>query len=109
MNAELIGVLVLAASSIAVPIEAICSRRRVWEPWAKVASVVLCLLWLGWAGLALSLIHMAQAVDVVFDPYGIVLTHARIFVAGNGCGLALGLLIARPYKRVTREQTPAAV
>jgi len=92
----------MAAGCIAAPISVIFSRRQVWEPWAKLASILLCVLGLGWTGLGFSLIRMG---DAEYGPIGVILTHARTFVGGVCLGLVLGLLLARPYKRVTSSRT----
>ena len=100
-------ILVLAAvGCIAAPISVICSRRRVFEAWAKLASILLCLFGLGWTGLAFSLIRMG---DAAYGPTGVTLTNARIFVGGVCLGLILALLLARPYRRVTSEKPQARV
>ncbi len=98
--------LVVAVGCIATPISVICSRRRAFEAWAKVASILLSVLGLGWAVLALSLIRMG---DAVTSPIGVILTRARIFVGGFCLGLILGLLLARPYRRVTSEKPQTTV
>ncbi len=92
----------IAAACIAAPISVICSRRRVFEAWAKVASILICVLGLGWTALAFSLIRMDDAAS---GPIGVILTHARILVGGVCIGLVLAILIARPYKKVTIEES----
>jgi hypothetical protein len=103
---RLIILVVVAVGCIAVPISVIFSRRRVWEAWAKVASILVCCFGLGWAGLAFSLIRMAGALSA---PTEVLLTRARIFIGGVCLGLILGLVLARPYKKVTDESTQRAV
>ena len=103
---RLVVLVLFAAGCIAAPISVICSRRRVFEVWAKVGSILLGVLGLGWTGLAFSLIRMGDAKS---GPIGVLLTGARTFLGGVCVELILGLLIARPYKRVTSEKTPTTV
>jgi len=98
--------LVIAVACVAAPISVIRSRRLVFEAWAKFASVLICAFGLIWAGLAFSLLRLGEA---VYGPTGVLLTHARIFLGGLCLGLVLAVLIARPYKRMSREKLPTAV
>ncbi len=98
---RLIMLLVVAVGCITVPILLFSSRRRVFEPWAKVASILLCLLGLGWIGIAFGLLRMG---DVATGPIEVLLTRARIFLGGVCLGLTLGLMLARPYRKVTDER-----
>ena len=103
---RLIILLLVATASIAAPIVIIGSRRRVYEVWAKVASILLCAIGLGWTGLAFTLIRMG---DAEYGPIGVLLTHARILLAGVALGLIIAVLIARPYKLATNEKTQTTV
>jgi FtsH-binding integral membrane protein len=98
--------LLMAVGCIAAPVSVIRSRRRAFEAWAKVASVLLCIFGLAWTGLAFSLIRMG---DTAADPIGVLLTHARTFLGGVCVGLVLAVLIARPYKTVTSEKAQTEV
>jgi hypothetical protein len=92
----------IAVGCVAVPILVIRSRRFVYETWAKMAIILICVFALIWTGLEFSLIRMG---DAEYGPIGILLTHARIFFAGVVIGLYLGVVMARPWKRV-REEKP---
>ena len=98
--------LVITVGFVAVPISVIRSRRRVYENWAKAACTLICVFGLVWTGLAISLIRMG---DAQYGPTGILLTRARIFLAGVWIGLSLGVIMARPYKRVTGEKPQPTV
>jgi len=89
-----------------VPIAVICSRRRLFETWAKAASILLCVFGLGWTTLAFSLIRMGDAAS---GPSGVALSHARTLLGGVCLGLILGILIARPWKKVTSEKSQTVV
>jgi len=101
-NPHLFLLPLVAAACIAVPIAVICSRRRLFETWAKAASILLCVFGLGWTTLAFSLIRMGDAAS---GPSGVALSHARTFCLG----LILGILIARPWKKVTSEKSQTVV
>ena len=98
--------LVIAVACVAVPISVIRSRRCVYETWAKMAFILICGFALIWTGLELSLIRMG---DAEYGPLGILLTHARIFFAGLFIGLFLGVVMARPWKRVREEKPQPSV
>jgi|SRR6266850_7776669 len=101
---RLILLLLVAVGCITVPVAVARSRRRVFETWARVVSVLLCVFGLGWAGLAFSLIRLGDAAS---GPLGVGVRQARTLIGGVCIGLGLAILIARPYKRVTIEELQA--
>ena len=98
--------LVIAAGCVAVPISVFWSRRRVFEPWAKVASIVICCFGLGWTALAFSLLRGHDAMSTATE---VLLTRARILLGGVCLGLILGVLLARPYRKTTDEKAHGTV
>jgi hypothetical protein len=103
---SLILLLVIAVGCFAAPISVIRSRRRVFETWAKVASILVGVFGLIWTGLAFSLLRLGEA---AFGPIGVGLGYVRTLIGGVCIGLIIAILIARPYKSVTNEKAQTAV
>jgi len=100
-NPSLLLLLLVAVGCIALPFSVFCSRRRIFETWAKVVSILLCVFGLSWSALAFSLIHFE---DSAADPLKVALSSVRTLLGGICIGLSLGMLIARPYKKVPNEE-----
>ena len=98
--------LVVAAGSVALPISVFWSRRVVWERWAKVASILICCLGLAWTAFDFSLSRGGDAISAATE---VLLTRARIFLGGVILGLVLGVLLARPYKKMTNKTSNTIV
>jgi hypothetical protein len=102
MNTPDIILLSLAGvGSIAFPIWMFSSRRRLYETWARVVSVCVCIFGLGYAVSGFILAHLEASSS---GSAHIVLIMMRSFCCGVGSGLLLSILIARPYKKVTHEK-----
>ena len=86
---------------MALPAAVLCSRRLIFETWAKVVSILLCIFGLGWTAIAFILVRLK---DSGSGPIEVGLGLTRTFIAGICIGLILAFLIARPYKRVTLEK-----
>ena len=99
-------VLLVAVGCIALPFSVFCSRRRIFETWAKAVSILLCVFGLGWSVLAFGLVHYEASVS---DPLKVVLSRVRTLLGGIYIGLVLGMLIARPYKRVPKDESQKSV
>jgi len=88
---------------IALMISAFASKTYVFQSWAKIVSVLISVCWLiFWEGKAI-LNHW-----VLSRSTSIVIEDATRFCGGIGVGLLIAFIIARPYKRISDEKTPAA-
>jgi hypothetical protein len=96
---DIIFLSVAVVGSIAFSIETFVSRRRIYDTWAKIASVFVCIFGLSWAVTGFLLPHFA-----VSSSTHTVLIMMQSFCCGVSCGLLLSIVIARPYKKVTHEK-----
>ena len=101
-----IPLVVMAVECLAAPISVICSRRRVFEPWAKVASILVGVFGLIWTGLEFSVLLLG---DAAFGPIGVALSHVRTLIGGVCIGLGTALVIAWPYKTATTHEPETPV
>ena len=88
------GLLICVASSIVFPIFVFFHRTLHFANWAKIASIVVCILGLGWAYYSWKLRYVFIA-DMNYDPcrdYEI-----KGFLGGICVGLVFSVLIAKPY------------
>ena len=98
--------LLVAAGSAILPFSMFCSHRRIFENWAKVVSMLVCILGLTWSVIGFVLVRLKDSVPATVEsPLGI----TRNLVGGICVGLILAILIARPYKRVIFEKSPPLV
>lgn len=100
LTPSVILLIIVAIGCFAAPISVIVSRRRVFEIWAKVATVLVGIFGLIWTALAFSLLRMGDAAS---GPAGVGLTHARTLIGGVCIGLIVAVLIARPYKNAANN------
>lgn len=101
-----IPLLAMAVGCLAAPVLVICSRRRVFEPWAKVASILVGAFGLIWTGLESTVLLLG---DAAFGPIGVALSHVRTLIGGVCIGLIIAFVIARPYKNVADERAETVV
>jgi hypothetical protein len=101
-----IPLLAMAVGCLAAPVLVICSRRRVFEPWAKVASILVGVFGLIWTGIEFAVLLLG---DAAFGPLGVGLSHLRTLIGGVCIGLIIAVLIARPYRSVTDEKPQTVV
>jgi hypothetical protein len=92
--------------SIVVSVGMFLSRRRIYDTWAKVASVLLCVFGLVWAVIGFILPHFTASTSW---PAHIALVMSRSFLCGVCVGLLISIIIARPYKKVTDEKSKPLV
>jgi hypothetical protein len=98
---DIIFNLVAVIGSIVLSIGMFFSRRHIFDRWAKVASVLLCIFGLSWTLLGIRLAHLEASTS---GSAHIVLVMMRSFCCGVCVGLLLSILIAKPYKKVTHEK-----
>ena len=101
-NAHLILLWGIVVCSIGLPISVFFSHGRIYEMWAKIISVLACVFGLG-----------AALIGFVFVYWGISISWsmrvafclAHTLLGGIWIGLALSIIIAKPYKKVTFEKS----
>ena len=96
----------MAAGCLAAPILVICSRRRAYEPWAKVTYILIGFFGLIWTGLESAVLLLGEAAS---GPIGVALSHIRTLIGGVCIGLTIAVVIAKPYKSVPNERTETTV
>ena len=101
MEIHIILLLLGVASSIAFPCLMFLTRCRIYDAWARVVSVLVCIFGLGWAVVGFVLIH-AETITPGFGVYA--LMGAKPTLGGVCIGLVLSILIAKPYKNKTLEK-----
>jgi len=101
---NLISLLVGMFLSIVLPTLVFFNRSRVYAAWAKITSVIVCMVGLGWGFLGLMLSHS----EISGKDYSR-LDGIKGMLGGICIGLVLGIMIARPYQKVVfdkSEKTP---
>jgi hypothetical protein len=85
--------------SIIYPISVFFSRKRIYAPWAKVVSLLVCIVGLGWGagGFIFDHLEVSRSTHVV-------LQDLRRYCGGIGVWLLLCIIIAKPYKTVISEK-----
>jgi hypothetical protein len=99
---DIILLLLAGIGSIAFPIWMFSSRRRLYETWARIVSVCVCIFGLGYAVSGFILVHLEASSS---GSAHIVLIMTRSFCCGVGAGLLFSIVIARPYKKVADEKS----
>jgi hypothetical protein len=102
-NLQTIILLLGAAGSLIFPISTIFSRTYSYAPWAKLASILVCLLGLAWSVGGLVLPHLDISIHV-----SIVLNTVRRDCVAVASGLLLSVIIAKPYKKIAVEKNVSA-
>ena len=98
---DIIFVSVAVIGSIVLSVGTFVSRRRIYDTWAKVASILLCIFGVSWALIGIRLAHLEASTS---GSAHIVLIMMRSFCCGVSVGLLLCIIIAKPYKKVTHEK-----
>jgi hypothetical protein len=92
---------VAVIGSIYFAISTFFSRRRVYQAWAKVAALLVCIFGVIWGVTGLILIHWTSSIS---SHTQFILNSVRNPLGGVCIGLLICLIIAKPYKMVTHEQ-----
>src|ERR1051326_2980975 len=95
--------LLLLVGSVVFLMTTLFSRSHTYQPWAKVVSVLVFICSLIWGGGRLLLDHLDFSKST-----GLVLNDVRKFFCGMGVGLLVAFLIAKPYRKMTREESKSA-
>lgn len=98
--ASLIMSVGLVGISIFVPISMFFARRRIYLVWAKIVSIVLSVFGLG--TVALDYIFWCRSMPWRSH---VIVGMAHALLGGICIGLALTILIARPYQVVAGDKT----
>jgi len=86
---------------ITLPIIAFFSRHEVYEKWAKIVCILLCILGVSWAVSGFILIHWEHSISRhVYSVFNSI----RGNVEGICIGFLLSLAIAKPFKKVTLDK-----
>ena len=93
--------LVAIIGSISMPITTFFSRRRIYETWAKVASLLICIFGVSWGVTGFIRIHYESSISSNTD---FIFHSVRSSLVGACIGLLLCLIIVKPYKKVTLEK-----
>ena len=82
--------------SISFTISVFFSRRQIYQAWAKVASLLVCIFGVSWGITGLILIHWSSSIS---SHTQFILYSVRSPLVGVCIGLLLCVLIAKPYKK----------
>jgi len=89
----------LVVCSIALPISVFFSRQRIYDIWARIVSIVVCVL-----GIALAVLDFTfWCASIPWSSHIIVALIHALF-GGVWIGLGLCILIAKPYRKVSDEK-----
>ncbi|HVU09424.1 MAG TPA: hypothetical protein VHG89_12855 [Verrucomicrobiae bacterium] len=94
--------LVAIAGSIILPSIAFFSRREVYERWAKIVCVLVCIFGVAWSSSGLVMLHWRDALSRNTFDY---IHTARSQLGGAIAGLLLSVVIARPWKKIAVEKS----
>ncbi|MGH7953774.1 MAG: hypothetical protein ACREFE_17895 [Limisphaerales bacterium] len=93
--------LVAIAGSIVLPSIAFFSRREVYERWAKIVCILVCIFVVVWGSSGLIMLHWRHTLSSNTFDY---IHTARCQLGGVIVGLLLSMVIARPWKKITVEK-----